>query len=525
MALMWLLIMAVFLSYIARKSIYDLHMLQLNSYRNDRYMHFLRKDKLLRVRKADFALFVGGLFFCFNKGWFGLSLLLAIELVLLLSCKTAPQKKPLVMTQRAKRLYIACVVLETAAAIALYFLGRTVYAAALLIVLTIFSFGFIMLANILLAPVEKHINESFLKDAKRKLASMPLLTVIGITGSFGKTSGKMILGEILKEKYMTLVTPASFNTPMGLTRAIREKLQATDEFFIAEMGAKQVGDIKELCDLTHPQAGIITAVGEQHLQSFKSLENIIKTKFELMQALPADGVLFANIDNENIVKGLELPHQCKVIKYSLNGKGDYNACDIRVSAKGSSFTVITPEGELGEFQTALLGRHNIENILGAVACAHYFGVSLKEAARAVKTLPQIEHRLSLKQTAGGINIIDDAFNSNPAGSKAALEVLSAFEGGDKIIITPGMIELGEKSAELNREFGKNCAKVCDYIILVGRKQTEPIREGVLEMGFDEAKLFVAADLTEARVQMAKWAKAGDTVLFENDLTDDYNEKK
>ena len=525
MALMWLLIMALFLSYNAKKSIYDLHMLQLNSYRNERYLHFLRADKFLRIRKADLALFFGALFFCFNKSWLGLGVLLFIEFCLFISYKLPPQKKPLVMTKRAKRLYITCVILQTVAAVLFYFAGRNIYVAAIITVLTVFSYAFMLLANILLSPVEKHINNNFLRQAKEKIASMPDLTVIGVTGSFGKTSTKFILGEILKEKYMTLVSPASFNTPMGLTRTIREGLTPLHRFLVAEMGAKNRGDIKELCDLVSPKAGIITAVGEQHLESFKTLDNIIATKFELMQSLSSEGVLFVNADNINNMKGIELPHQCRIIKYSLCGKGDYNAENIHADYRGSRFCLITPQGEKQEFVTALLGRHNIENIVGAVACAHYFGVSLKEAAHAVKLLPQIEHRLSLKQTAGGINIIDDAFNSNPAGSAAALEVLNSFEGGKKIIITPGMIELGEKSCELNRAFGLKCGKVCDYIILVGKKQTAPIREGVLQSGFDENNLFVAADLNEARVKMAEWAKPGDVVLFENDLTDDYNEKK
>lgn len=525
MSLMWLFITMLFIAYNAKKCIYNLHMLQLNSYRNERYIHFLRADKYLRIRKSELAPFtLALLLFCFNKSWVGLSFILGMKLALFFLYKTAPQKKPLVMTQRAKRLYISSVVLIIAAACLIYFLGRNIYALLLLCLLTLFSPLFLLLSNIILAPVEKRINEGFLKDAFRRLAEMPNLTVVAVTGSFGKTSTKVILGEILKEKYTTLVTPASYNTPMGLTRAIRENLKATDRFFVAEMGAKQKGDVQELCSLVSPEAGIITAIGEQHLQSFGSLDNIIATKFELMQALPEKGVLLANADNENVQKGLLLPHQCRVLTYSLCGRGDYLAEDISVDCQGCSFTVKAPTGESEQFRTALLGRHNIENILGAAALAHQYGVSLKDAACAVKRLSAVEHRLSLKQTAGGINIIDDAFNSNPIGAKAALEVLSQFRGGNKIIITPGMIELGEKSAKLNGEFGRQCAAVCDYIILVGRKQTEPIKQGILAAGFDECHLFTAADLQEARQQMAIWAKNGDTVLFENDLTDDYNEK-
>ena len=180
---------------------------------------------------------------------------------------------------------------------------------------------------------------------------------------------------------------------------------------------------------------------------------------------------------------------------------DYWADDIRYDAKGVSFTLHHQE-LTAEFSSSLLGVHMVSNILAALAVADQLGVSVRQMQRAVKALPPIEHRLQLRP-AGDYFIIDDAFNSNPAGAAAALEVLAAFGEGKKIIITPGMVELGEREYQLNFEFGGQMAQVCDYIILVGKKHSKPLYDGVIAANYPLEQLFVAADLNEARRQLAK----------------------
>ena len=314
------------------------------------------------------------------------------------------------------------------------------------------------------------------------------------------------------------MTPESYNTPMGVVKTVRGSLRATHEIFICEMGAKWVGDIKELCDIVHPQHGVITSIGPQHLESFKTLDAVKNTKFELADALPQDGMLFLNNDDENIrAHGSKRPF----ISYGIENKSDYTASDISVSERGTTFTVTGPDGEKESFSTRLIGRHNVLNITGAIAVSNKFGIPLSELKGQVRRLEGVPHRLELKKK-NGVTLIDDAYNSNPSGTKAALEALRLFEGY-KILVTPGMVELGEKQEELNREFGANAAKVCDYVVLVGKKQAVPIRTGLLDAGYPEKKIFVADTIEEALTHVYAIGSNGQQkiVLLENDLPDNY----
>ncbi|MBU2462326.1 UDP-N-acetylmuramoyl-tripeptide--D-alanyl-D-alanine ligase, partial [bacterium] len=329
--------------------------------------------------------------------------------------------------------------------------------------------------------------------------------VIGITGSYGKTSTKHILAHILSQKYKVLATPESYNTLMGICKVINNNLLPEHQIFIVEMGAYKRGDIKELCDLVKPEIGILTGIGLQHLERFGSVENIRKTKFELIESLPKDGIAILNSGCKYCQK---FQPKVKTIRYGGQEKG------IRVSAEGLSFSVngIT-------FQTSLLGSHNLQNILSAIACARELKMTLEEIQRAVFSLPQIPHRLQLIKTPTSI-IIDDAYNSNPVGAKEALFLLSQFSGR-KILVTPGMIELGEKEYEENRLFGEEAAKTCDVVILVGKKRTKAIADGLLSAGFSKDNLFVVKSLDEARDKLSQIR--GDVILFENDLPDNYDE--
>ncbi len=379
----------------------------------------------------------------------------------------------------------------------------------------------ILAANAINAPLELLVKKHFFNDAKRKLEARPDIIKIGITGSYGKTSTKFILGTILGEKYRVLVPPSSFNTPMGLTRVIREQLKEEHQVFIAEMGAKQVGDIAELVELVHPAYGIITSVGPQHLESFKSIENVAKTKYELIEGLPADGCAFFPND-QAYTKKLYEQTVCRKFLYALDGEGDIRAEEVTVSEQGSTFKVIYPQGSF-EATTRLLGRHNVLNILGCVAIALELGLSEAQIAAGIAKIQPVEHRLQLIKGAGGVTVIDDAFNSNPAGAKAAMDVLSAFSGR-KFVVTPGMIELGERETLENGLFGETMAKAADFVFLVGPKHTRPIYEGLERAGFAMERVFVVKSLAEASAQMGKMLKPGDVVLFENDLPDNYNEE-
>lgn len=432
-------------------------------------------------------------------------------------CKNQPAKKALVFTPRVIRMCVTSAVLYfgiTAAII--IFLYKNCLNLAVLCLWQIFSLFMPIMANTVNKPIEKAINSHYINDAKRIINELPNLTAIGITGSYGKTSTKFYLNKLLSAKYNVLMTPESYNTTMGVVKTVRGSLNATYDCFICEMGAKGVGEIKEICDIVHPKHSMITSIGAQHLETFKSMDNIIKTKFEIADCI-TDGTVFLNYDNEFI---RNRKTDKNVVSYGFSADYDYYADNISVSVKGTSFTVHHGE-ESADFSTKLIGTHNVQNILGAIAVSHKLGVSFNELKMPVRRLEAVPHRMEIIDKGGSV-IIDDAFNSNPSGAKAALDALGLMEG-HKILVSPGMVELGEKEYELNKEFGKQAAAVCDFVIAVGEKQAVPIVDGLKEAGYPEAKTFVAKNLNEAlaKCDTLKTGGAKKIILLENDLPDNY----
>lgn len=317
------------------------------------------------------------------------------------------------------------------------------------------------------------------------------------------------------------MTPGSFNTTMGVIRTVREYLKPYNEVFIVEMGAKQPGDIKEICDLVHPEIGIVTAVGEQHLESFKTIENVQRTKFELIDSLPTDGLAVVNNDFPFVAN--RKVDNVKCIRYAVSecGPAEYIAEDIRYSAHGTSFTVVTPTGEKFGFSTHLVGECNVSNLLAAIIVALRLEVPIEKIRYAVNDIQQVEHRLNMKRTPGGVTIIDDAFNSNPTGSKMALDVLKMMTGGRRIIVTPGMIELGERQEELNAKFGEYIAGAADIAIIVGHYNREAIISGIKSTDTTSLDVHAVNSFSEAQQLLATTLKPGDTILYENDLPDTF----
>lgn len=375
------------------------------------------------------------------------------------------------------------------------------------------------LSNLINKPVEKAVQNWYINDAKKILASCSDLHKVGITGSYGKTSMKFYLSELLSSQYETLKTPESFNTPMGVTITIRRDLKPTHQYFICEMGARRVHEIKELCEIANPHDGIITSVGPQHLETFGSIENVVNTKFELADSISALGKVYLNGDNELIRK--KAPDYPNAITYGLQEGNDWRATDVSVSDRGTEFTVTAPDGKSCRYSTKLLGEHNVQNLLGAIAYAADTGIPMEKLVLPVKRIAAVPHRLQLLDKGNGVTFIDDAYNSNPSGCRAALAVLGLFDAC-RILVTPGMVELGAKQEELNYEFGQEASKACDYIVLVGKKQTEPIYNGIKNSGYDMSKVYVADSLNDALAKVnAYTTDKKKIVLLENDLPDNY----
>ena len=506
----------------------DLMMMQQNSYRCERYMKWLSTsgDTTSIIRLFGMGAFLFA-FVAFASHLMGMVAIIVFDCFCGTRLLSAKYKKPLVWTARAKRIFsVMCALSAVVIALVAIFYGDSsltniafltavsatgLYAASHVV---------IMAAVKLLQPVENNINKGYYNDAARILKGVSGLKVIGITGSYGKTSTKHYLNRILCEQFNVLMTPGSYNTTMGVIRTVREMMQPYTEIFICEMGAKNIGDIKEICDLVHPQVGIVTAVGEQHLESFKSIENVQKTKFELVDSLPADGVAFINNDFPFVANRQVDNVECH--RYSISGEngGEYFVKSMVFTPDGTDFVLSAPSGEY-DFHTRLIGEFNISNLIPAIAVAMYLGMSMDKIKYAVSRIEQVEHRLSLKRIPGSYTIIDDAFNSNPDGSRMALDVLASMTGGKRFVITPGMIELGEKQYEYNKRLGEKIASSVDVAIIVGQYNHEAIMDGLKAGNMPEDKVYSVASFNDAYALLTKMAGAGDTVLLENDLPDTF----
>lgn len=524
---LFLISLIPYIMFIILKTKKSFHMLQQNFYNDDnRYFKWI----LLNINKIIFdndILFIITFLFIFLSSKFQIVLFILLYLVIYLLYKNKKKvvdKKPLVITPRIKRLIFTMTILYLIVILPMlinFSYEKIAYEYIILGLLAYLNYFVVMTANVINKPIEKCVYLYYRIKAVKKLKQLQI-PVVGVTGSYGKTSTKNIVNDILNVRFNSFATPKSFNTPYGLMNAINNYLDKFNDIFIAEMGAFKIGEIKQNCNLVHPKYGIITKIGEAHLETFGSIENIMKGKFELIESLPSDGLAILNKDDEYQTK-YDIKNNVSVKWYGIEKEDvDVRAINIKLSSKGTSFDCIFKgDPKSYKFQTKLLGTHNIYNILSGILLGYELGLSIEELQRGVSSIKTIEHRLELKKY-GSINIIDDAYNSNPVGSKRALEVLSMMDG-TKIIVTPGMIELGDKQYELNYKFGEYISDVCDYVILIGESQTKPIKEGLLNKKYSEDKIFTLNDVREAFPLMNKLSEKQTYVLLENDLPDLFNE--
>lgn len=447
-------------------------------------------------------------------------------------------KQTFKLTARAARLLVAAcgltiVILFGAIALAeaLISLSTTAeFAVYTLIGLAVYHLSplILILANLVMYPVEAGFRWMFRRRAATTLRRAKPV-VIGITGSYGKTSTKEYLAHILNGRFRAYATPKSYNTLMGVCIAINNELTNNYgyDFFIVEMGAYVKGEIKSICDLVKPQISIVTAVGPQHLERFGSLETTARAKYEIIEALPPDGVGVFNWDDPYVRAMYERGYPETRIGVTWKNTDlamqlRFHARNIRTSVNGLQFDVVdTLTGEEQRITTRLVGQHNVTNILLALATACHLGMSLNEIALRIASLEPAEHRLQRRSLPGGITVIDDAYSANPVGAQNALNVLDLYREGRRVLITPGMVELGPIQEEENRALGRMAAQVCTDIILVGEEQTRPLQQGIRDAGFPEDRLQVYDTREEAIAWFNTALQPGDTVLFLNDLPDTY----
>lgn len=496
----------------------DYHMLQQNSYFISRYRKWLCGSLKKYVGRLAWVIVL--LAASFNAILFLLACaaFAAWEVYISLA-KQKKAIKPLVFTARVKRMMTTNALLLAAAGALSVFVSS--YFLALMIALACFTPLTAVAVITINEPAEALVRRRFINDAKRILREHKPMTIIGVTGSFGKTSTKYALARILSEKYNVALTPGSFNTPLGVVRTVREKLKPADDVFIVEMGAKNVGDIREICDIVHPDECLITSVGPQHLDTFGSIENVARTKFELADAVAEKGgrIYVAADSEEADKKAAASGYRC--LRYGSKADCDFVLSDIKSDRCGAAFTVTAGERTLA-LKTRLLGAFNIQNIAGAVAVALDLGVSERDIAYAVASLEPVSHRLELKPFINGSVLIDDAYNSNPTGCMEAVNVLATFDDFRRIIVTPGLVELGDKEFEYNFALGEKAAEKCSDIILVGEERAKPIADGVRASGrFDKEHLHIVKTFKDAMSLLSTMTDSRTAVLFENDLPDNY----
>ncbi len=532
---LFILSLLPYLIYVTLKTKKGLHMLQLNWYNLDnRFVKWIKNNLLKVFINPDMFLpvFFVCLFIEYNlSAMIFITFYLIVAALYIKSNSFEQQKVKFNFTKRVRRLSVTILLIYILVIGSMIFTFDYIYIAYYYLILGLMvyiNYIICISANVINKPVEKFVFNYYKTKAKNKLAGMPGLDVVGITGSYGKTSSKNILNDILSIKYNTLPTPKNYNTTYGLILTTNMYLDKFTDMFIAEMGAFKRGEIKELCDLVSPKYGILTSIGEAHLESFGSLENTTKGKFELIESLPSDGCGVLNFDDER-QRNYKLKNDCNIITIGINNKDvDYRAIDIKLTPNGSTFNlVIKGDKKKYLFETKLLGKHNIYNILASLALGSYLGVNIERLQIAVKKVKPVKHRLELVKNYN-YTIIDDSYNSNPSGCRCAIDVLKLMPG-KRIIMTPGMIELGDKQYELNFELGKYIASSdgVDEVVLIGKEQTKPIYEGLKAEKYMETKIHVFNDVLDGfkYVNSLSNKKEEVFVLVENDLPDTFLENK
>lgn len=532
--ILYYILYVLLIVYMCTVSMKSYHMLQQNLYNeNNRYLKWVWKNKSLIFKNINLlAIMISVVtLFVSDKSYMDVCLVLVMVVYFMAYYKFREQKKldqnkkPLVVTKRIRRLMITTSVLYLIPIIISIFANElSKYCLLALTIMTSLNFIVVFIALLINHPIERIIYHYYEQKAKTKLKSMTNLKIIGITGSYGKTSCKNILADILNVKYNALPTPKSLNTFNGLMITVNNKLSKFDDIFIAEMGAYVKGEIHRLCELVTPKYGIITSIGTAHLETFGSEENIQHGKMELIEFLPKDGVGVLNRDDPKQTS-YKVKNNCKILWIGIDNKeADVVASNIKCTGTGTIFNVRFKDSDKEhKFETRLLGRHNVYNILSALALGYEFGISVKDLQLGVKKVRPIEHRLEIKKL-GNFYQIDDAYNSNPVGAKSALDVLSMMDG-DKVVVTPGMVELGDKEEELNNIFGTQIASVADKVILIGEKRTKPIYDGLITKGYKKENIYISNDVREAYTILNKLKNKKDLyALFENDLPDAYTEK-
>ncbi|MEK7542239.1 MAG: UDP-N-acetylmuramoyl-tripeptide--D-alanyl-D-alanine ligase [Patescibacteria group bacterium] len=364
-----------------------------------------------------------------------------------------------------------------------------------------------------------------IQKAKRKRAKMKNLKVVGITGSYGKTTTKEILAHVLSQRFKVVKTPEHKNSEVGISQVVLNSLTDVHDIFVCEMGAYNKGGIKLLADIVKPHIGIVTGVNEQHLATFGSMENLLSAEGgkELVESLPKDGVVILNGNSRycrDLYEKIEKPRKILCNTFGaiapnvLMPKADIWAEDVRIAKENISFNVEIEDGEKADFKVNLIGSHNVENILLAVAAAKELGMSLQEIAKACESITQEMGAMKLRKAIGGLNIIDSTYSANPDGVIAALEYLKVWKGR-KAIVMPCLIELGKASKEVHYRIGEKIGEVCDVAIITTKDWFDELKQGAMGKGMEEGQILFQEDPQKIFDMIKNINQQSDVLLLES----------
>lgn len=427
-------------------------------------------------------------------------------------------RQTLKLTARAQRL-VACFTLFTSIVfVGAVLLGGMIRLEGLNLTYVLCPFVFFAVSSILkfslvvLAPLENAIKKRYIVKTTKVLDSNAELVRIAVTGSYGKTSVKRFLTTILSQKFRTFCTPHNYNTPMGICLSVKQ-MPADTQIFVVEMGARYKGNIAELCNMTKPDLGVLTGIENQHLESFGTIDNIIDTKCELVEYLGDKPCFFGE---SRYLDRCVVRSKNPII---VGTDGYVQAKNVECDSEGSTFDLCIGDEKV-KVKTKLIGKHNIQNILLAVAVAYHLGMNISQIAGGIEKINAVEHRLQVSKLYGGVTVIDDSYNSNKRGAMYAIDTLEFFEDKKKIVMSQGLVELGAESEEANIELGGYMAQKVDVAILIG-VNAKYLMQGLVEKGMKLRNIYVVKDLEQAQHVLKKIVDKNSVVLIQNDLTDNY----
>lgn len=429
--------------------------------------------------------------------------------------RSTDSNKKLIWTQKARHIFAASLLWSLASLVYL-FLKLGFVGIVLWPILLTQSYFFIILGALTKKPfdlVNRVVEKGKIRDKISELKKNGLV-VIGITGSYGKTSVKEYLYEMLKQKFKVLRTPESFNTLWGIRDVIDYELDDLYQFFICEMGAYHEGEILEICDMVLPDHAILTGINEQHLERFGRIENTIRAKFELIQSVLSKGLKVINGSNQLVTENFKKFTDHAEI-YSENGL-DFGYFSVKFSPAGTDFK-LTLRTKTYNVHTKLLGTSAVQNITAAASMAFLLGVEPELILTAISNLNQVPHRLQISRFSENVTLIDDGYSSNVTGFKQACELVKSFADQKRIIATPGIVELGSMTQKIHEELGLVLAQSCDEVWLVGQNP----RTLSLQKGIDSKVPVKFANNTRQVFDEMKLLSEPTIVLIENDLPDNY----